>query len=160
MPGPYMWDENADFVLSAYTTNLIAKINAGTTSRNILVESNDLPSEGQLVFDFGTEKQEGPVRYFYKPSDATIAIDPAYVFKYTHESGSATTMINRRGGIQFKGDGSERAAYITDPSAAREVLQELMEDVKSVGIFLNFMVRYPKSYYGTVDVYRSGNDPG
>jgi len=161
MPGPYMWDENADFVLSSYTANLISQINAGTTNRNILVEPNDIPEEeGRLIFDFGTERQEGPVRYFYKPSISAIAIDPAYVFKFTHEIGSAVTRINRRGGIQFKGDGSERAPYITDPSAAREVLEELMQEIKSVGVFLNFMVRFSKTYYGTVDTYRSGVDPG
>lgn len=161
MLGPYIWSEDTDFVLSSYTTNITSEINAGTTSRNILVEENDLPSEeGQLIFDFGTEKQEGPVRYFYKPSDYTIAIDPAYVFKFNHEVGSAVTKINRKGGIQFKGDGSERSPYITDPSAAREVLSELMEDIKSVGVFLNFIVRFPELFYGTVDVYRSGIDPG
>ena len=64
-------------------------------------------------------------------------------------------MIRRRGGIQFGGLGTERAPYITDPAAAREVLQELMEEIKSVGIFLNFLVRYPTQYYATVDVYRS-----
>ena len=38
--------------------------------------------------------------------------------------------------------------------------QELMQDIKSIGVFLNFMVRYPTFYYGTVDTYRSGVDPG
>ena len=156
MPGPYLWDKKTDFLLSSYTTNLITEINAGTTNRNVIVEENDLPSEeGQIVFDFGTERQEGPIRYFYKPSSQSIAIDPAYVFKFTHDVGSAVTKINKKGGIQFKGDGTERAPYITDPAAAREILKELMEQVKSIGIFLNFMVRYPELYYGTVDVYRS-----
>jgi len=124
-----------------------------------LVESNDIPNEeGKLIFDFGTEKEEGPIRYFYKPSDSTIAIDPAYVFKFSHNIGSAVTRINKKGGIQFKGDGSERAPYITDPSAAREVLKELMESIKSIGVFLNFMIRYPELYYGTVDTYRSAKD--
>lgn len=159
--GPYMWDENADFVLSSLTTNLNLEIKAGTTKRNIEVNPNDIPNEtGRLIFDFGTEKQEGPVRYFYKPNSTSIAIDPSYVFKYTHNIGSAVTMIRRRGGIQFDGVGGEYGAYITDPAAAREVLQELMQEVKSVGIFINFLVRYPEFYYATIDTYRSGIDPG
>ena len=159
--GPYMWDEDADFVLSSLTSNLTTEIKAGTTKRNIEVDPNDIPSEqGRLIFDFGTEKQEGPVRYFYKPSDTAIAIDPSYVFKFTHDTGSAVTMIRRRGGIQFDGFGKEYGAYITDPAAAREVLQELMQEVKSVGIFINFLVRYPEFYYATIDTYRSGIDPG
>lgn len=159
--GPYLWSDDSDFVLSSLTTNLIAPIKAGLTQKNIQVQANDIPSaEGQLIFDFGTENQEGPVRYFYKPSSSTIAVDPSYVFKKNHSAGSAVTMIRRRGAIRFQGLGAERAAYITDPAAAREVLKELMQRVKSVGIFLNFLIRYPVQYYSTVDVYSSGIDPG
>lgn len=159
--GPYLWDENADFVLSSLTADLTSEIKAGTTQRNIQVTTNDIPSEqGRLIFDFGTEKQEGPVRYFFKPSDSSLALDPSYVFQYTHDVGSSVTMIRRRGGVQFDGFGSEHAPYITDPAAAREVLQDLMEELKSVGIFINFLVKYPEFFYATIDVYRSGVDPG
>lgn len=159
--GPYMWDENSDFVLSSLTTNLTSEVQAGVTQRNVQVEPNDIPDqEGRLIFDFGTERQEGPVRYFFKPNSTSLAIDPSYVFKFTHDIGSAVTMIRRRGGIRFSGLGTEYGAYITDPAAAREVLQELMQEVKSVGIFINFLIRYPQFYYATIDVYRSGVDPG
>lgn len=159
--GPYVWDENAEFVLSSNVAELTSEIKIGTTQRSIEVNPNDIPSEeGMLIFDFGTERQEGPVRFFYKPNENSIAIDPSYVFEHTHAVGSAVTMIRRRGGISFSGTGSERAPYITDPAAAREVLQELMEEVKSVGIFIDFIIRYPVFYYATIDTYRSGIDPG
>ena len=158
--GPYLWDVNADFVLSSLTADLTTEIKAGTTKRNIAVTTNDIPNtECKIMFDFGTEKQEGPVRCFYKPNSTSLAIDPSYVFKFTHDVTSAVTMIRRRGGIQFGGVGAEYAGYITDPAAARIVLQELMQEVKSVGIFINFLIRYPALYYGTIDVYKSGIDP-
>jgi hypothetical protein len=160
-PGPYLWSDTSDFVLSSLTTNLVAPIKAGLTQKNIQVEVNDIPNaEGQLIFDFGTENQEGPIRYFSKPSSSTIAIDPSYVFEKNHAAGSSVTMIRRRGAIRFQGLGAEYAPYITDPTAAREVLKELMQQVKSVGIFLNFVIRYPAQYYSTIDVYSSGSDPG
>lgn len=159
-PGPYMWDEQAPYVLSSLTTQLTTAIQAGTTARGIAVQANDIPNEeGQLIFSFGTEQEEGPIRYFFKPSDTSISIDPAYIFQYNHSIGSAVTMIRRRGGIQFGGLGAERAPYITDPAVAREVLNELMEEIKSVGVFLRFLIRYPEQYYATLDVYRSGVDP-
>jgi len=159
--GPYVWDQNSDFVLSSLTASLISNIKAGSTQKNIQLTPNDIPNEqGQLIFDFGTERQEGPVRYLFKPSSSALALDPSYVFKNNHDIGSSVTMIRRRGGVDFDGFGSERAPYITDPSAARETLKELVEQVKSVGIFVNFLVRYPIQYYATIDVYRSGIDPG
>lgn len=161
LKGPYLWDENSDFVLSSLTANLSAEIKAGTTQRNIQVTGNDIPNEqGRLIFDFGTEKQEGPVRYFFKPSSSSLALDPSYVFQHTHDVGSSVTMIRRQGGIRFSGFGTEVAPYITDPAAAREVLEELMQELKSVGIFINFLVRYPEFFYATIDTYRSGVDPG
>ena len=159
--GPYLWNVDADFVLSSLTANLTSNIKAGTTQRNIQVTTNDIPDEqGQLIFDFGTNRQEGPVRYFYKPNDTSLALDPSYVFKNKHDVGSSVTMIRRRGGIQFDGFGSEHSPYITDPAAAREVLQDLMQELKSVGVFINFLIRYPKYFYATIDTYRSGIDPG
>ncbi len=161
LTGPYLWDVNSDFVLSSLTANLTAEIKAGTTQRSIQVTTNDIPNEqGRLIFDFGTEKQEGPVRYFFKPSDSSLALDPSHVFQFTHDIGSSVTMIRRRGGIEFDGLGSEFAPYITDPAAARIVLQELMQELKSVGIFINFLVRFPEFFYATIDVYKSGVDPG
>ena len=60
----------------------------------------------------------------------------------------------------MSGIGSEYALYITDPSAVRPVLLELIQKVKSAGIFLNFIVRYPEQFYATLDVYNIGIDPG
>lgn len=159
-PGPYLWDTNADFVLSGLTASLTSQIKAGATSRNISVTANDIPNtECKIIFDFGTSKQEGPVRCFYKPNSTSLAIDPSYVFEFTHDVNSSVTMIRRRGGIQFSGSGSEYAGYITDPAAARVVLEQLMQDVKSVGIFINFLIRYPELRYATIDVYKSGITP-
>lgn len=158
--GPYMWDTNAAFVLSSLTTNLTASIKAGDTARGIEVNPNDILNEqGYLVFDFGTENQEGPIRYFFKPNSNTIAIDPSHVFQKNHDAGSSVTMIRRRGAHILSGAGSEFPAYVTDTSAARKVLFDLMQQVKSVGIFINFLVRFPEQLYATLDVYESGTDP-
>jgi hypothetical protein len=58
----------------------------------------------------------------------------------------------------MSGLGLEVAPYLTDPSIARTVLQQLMLQVKSVGIFVDFLIRYPQQLYATLDVYRSGDD--
>lgn len=158
--GPFVWDPNAAFVLSSLTTTLTKSIQAGNTSRTIEVLPNDIiNAEGRLIFDFGTENQEGPIRYFFKPNSNVIAIDPSYVFKRNHAIGSSVTMIRRTGAHQLSGFGDEYAPYITDPSVAREILQNLMKEVKSVGFFINFLVRFPQQLYATIDVYRSGVDP-
>lgn len=159
--GPYIWDEEAAFVLSSKTGQIGEEIKAGQIKKTLQLGSNTIPAEaGEVIFDFGTENQEGPVRYLFKPSDGTIAMDPAYIFQKDHASGSGITMINRRGPHTLSGNGAEYAPYITDTAVAREILQELILEAKSVGIFVDFLIRYPEQLYATLDVYRSGIDPG
>ena len=157
--GPYIWDQTAAFVLSSLTSTINQELKAGNTVKTLPIATpNNIPDEeGFVIFDFGTERQEGPVRYFYKPTDGTMQMDPSYVFRNNHDVGSAITAIRRRGAHIMSGLGTEYAPYLTDPSVAREILQELMLQVKSVGIFINFLVRYPEQIYAHSDIYRSCN---
>lgn len=159
--GTYIWDQAAQFVLSSNTAEIQDAIQAGKIVRLLNTTSNQIPADGGfLIFDYGRNNQEGPVRYLYKPTDNTIAIDPSYTFKHSHTVGSPIVAISRKGPHQMSGKATEYPAYITDPSEARFILQELIRSVKSAGIFVNFLVRYPEQLYATLDVYQSGIDPG
>jgi len=157
--GPYIWSLSAPFVISSLTSTIQAEIKAGNNVRVISIASpNNIANEESFaIFDFGTEFQEGPVRILFKPTDNSIQLDPAYIFKQNHEIGSSITVIRKRGAIVMSGLGKEYSAYITDPGIAREVLQDLLRRVKSVGIFIEFLVRFPQQLYSFTDVYRSGN---
>jgi hypothetical protein len=158
--GSYIWDQAAAFVLSSNTAEVNDAIQAGKIIRLLNTTANDIsPDGGFIIFDYGRDNQEGPVRYLYKPTNNTIAIDPSYTFKHSHPAGSPIVAINRKGPHQMSGRASEYPAYITDPSEARFILQELIKSVKSAGIFVNFLVRYPEQLYATLDVYQSGVDP-
>jgi hypothetical protein len=158
--GPYVWDLNAAFVLSSLTGDLTQIIHAGQSLKIINIGANNLDaSGGQLIFDFGTSFQEGPVRYLFKPSANTIAVDPAYVFENDHAPGSAVTAIRTKGPHAMSGTGTEFAPYVTDPTVARTILEGLILDVKSAGIFVEFLIRYPEQLYGTLDVYNQQGLP-
>lgn len=159
--GSYMWDKGAPFVLSSKKGTISDNIQAGKIVRLLNIGPNDIPKEGgYIVFNYGLNNQEGPVRYLYKPTDNTIALDPSYTFKNNHSVGSSIVLINRKGPHKISNKALEYPLYVTDPSEARTVLQELIRSVKSAGIFVNFLVRYPEQLYATLDVYNSGIDPG
>lgn len=159
--GSYIWDQGASFVLSSKIADSNQAIQAGKIVRLLSVSSNDMPADGgYVIFNYGKSNQEGPIRYLYKPTNTTLAIDPSYTFKYSHSTGSSIVAINRKGPHKMSGKANEYPAYITDPSEARFILQDLIRSVKSAGIFVNFLVRYPEQLYATLDVYSSGNDPG
>lgn len=158
--GPYMWSATAPYVISSLTSKIQANIKAGNNVRSIeILAGNNIPdAEGFVIFDFGTEREEGPVRYLYKPTSSSLQLDPAYIFKNNHDVSSSITVIRRRGAHVMSGLGKEYPLYITDPAIARETLQDLIKKVKSVGIFIDFLVRYPEQLYAALDVYKSDNE--
>ena len=160
--GPYIWDTNAPFVLSSLTAELDSSIQAGNALRSLqIVAPNSIPdAEGYLIFDLGTDQEEGPVKYLSRLNDGLLEIDSSYVFKKNHAIGAPIIMIRRKGAHIMSGLGTELALYLTNPILVRQILQDLIVQVKSVGIFLNFMVRAPNQSYATLDVYSTGVDPG
>jgi hypothetical protein len=158
--GPYIWDSGASFVISSMTAQIQEQIFAGNNVRtlNVNAGNNILDEEGFVIFDFGTENEEGPVRMLYKPTDNSVQLDPSYVFQFNHSVNSSITVIRRRGAHILDGLGGEYAPYITDPATARTILQDLIREVKSVGIFLEYIIRYPENLYGVLDIYRSGDE--
>lgn len=159
--GSYTWDLTAPFVLSSAKATTTQEVNSGRVVRLLDLGPNDIPeTPGFVIFNYGQNNQEGPIRYLYKPTNTTIAIDPSYVFLKTHDVGSTITAIRTKGPHAMSTRGDEYPPYITDPSEARIILQELIKSVKSAGIFVNFLVHYPEQLYSTLDVYNSGEDPG
>ena len=159
--GSYIWDLAAPFVLSHKTSQTQDSIQSGKIVRLLNIGPNELPKDGGLIiFNYGRNNQEGPVRYMYKPAPNVLALDPSYTFKHSHPVGSPITAISRYGAHVMSGRANEYPAYITDPSEAREILQDLIRSVKSAGIFIEFIIRFPEQLYATIDVYKSGIDPG
>lgn len=152
--GPYAWDTRAPYLLSHKTAKINTVIKSGSIVRLLDISNNEIPAEsGFLIFDYGKENQEGPVRYLYKPTDNIIALDPSYIFTKNHAVGGAIVALNRKGAHVLKGDAAEYSPYLTDPAEAREILKTLIKSVKSAGIFINFLIRYPEQLYGMFDVY-------
>lgn len=152
--GPYVWDPNAAFVLSADSATVTDEILAGRIVKLLAVSTNSIPDEqGYLIFDYGLNTQEGPVKYLYKATSDIIALDPSYTFQQNHEAGCSVIAVSHKGPHTLDGAGSEYSAYVTDPSDARLILEDLITSVASAGIFIDFIIRYPVQLYGTLTVY-------
>lgn len=154
--GSYLWDLAASYVLSANTATVSDNIIAGKMLKLINIGPNTITDQsGFVIFDYGQDTQEGPVRYLYKPTETILAIDPSYIFKKSHSVGSSIVEISHKGPHTPDTLGGEYAPYITDPAIARITLENLIKSVASAGIFVNFLIRYPKQLYAFLDVYNS-----
>ncbi len=152
--GPYVWQADAPFTLSADTSTITTGIVAGKSYKFLTLSSNDIPAgPGYLVFDYGQNNQEGPVKYLYKIAENIVALDPSFTFQQFHSVGTSVIAVSKMGPHTLTGLGSEYPPYITNPSDARKQLQDLINSVASAGIFIDFIIRYPNQLYGTLSVY-------
>lgn len=152
--GPYIWQLNVPFTLSADISTITTDIVAGKTYKLLTLGNNDIPDgPGYLVFDFGKNNQEGPVKYLYKAADSIIAVDTSYTFQQFHSSGASVVAVSKFGPHIPTGQGNEYPPYVTNPPDARKLLQDLIVSVASAGIFIDFIIRYPVQLYGTINVY-------
>lgn len=152
--GSYLWDLSAPFVLSKNTATLQTAIQAGQTVPLLPLSTNTIPADGgYIVFDYGLNTQEGPVKYLYAPNNTTLVIDPSYIFQHNHGIGSGVTSLNNLGPHIMSGLGTEYPPYITNPSDVRVTLEGLIRSVVSAGIFIEFLVRYPDQLYSVLPTY-------
>jgi hypothetical protein len=159
--GAYLWDQSAPFVLSSCVGVTDEQIKAGSIKKTLQLGSNDISVEsGYVIFEYGTSDQEGPIKYLFKTSGQVLALDPTYTFQKNHAVGCNLIMLRHFGPHKISVTGAEYATYVTDPLVVRDNLEQMILSVKSVGFYVDFLVRYPHQLFATIDVYRSGVDPG
>lgn len=113
---------------------------------------------GVLMIGFGTEVQEGPIRYRGVPNSNTILIDPSYVFRNDHSSGETINIISQQMPYVPRKSGVDLAIYFTSPAGAREIVQGILDSLKAAGIVIHFLILAPKYRYILDNPYLSDDD--
>jgi hypothetical protein len=152
--GPYVWNLSAPFVLSDNVAATTGAIQAGQIVPLLSLTTNTIPAAGgYVVFDYGLNTQEGPIKYLYAPNTSTLVLDPSYIFQFNHVAGASVTSIDNKGPHLMSGLGTEYPPYITNPSDVRVTLEALIQSVASSGIFIDFLIRYPIQLYSVLPTY-------
>jgi hypothetical protein len=97
---------------------------------------------GYLTLEFGTSNEEGPIRYFSKPSDSTLMLDPSYTFRKNHVNPEAT-LLGQIAPYKPAIDGSDYATYSTGTVQGRIAAESISRQIIASGIFLNIIIVYP-----------------
>jgi hypothetical protein len=165
--GPYSFEDSKPFTIGGEECNTTQTIDSNSNLVIGVDDSSDIPDEiGNLVFAFGTEKEEGPVPYIARPSSNTLMINPSYKFKNTHSSGTNISLIAQNYVYDVKTNGLDYAFYLTDVVSGRIYAEDLIKLVTATGIRLIITVLYPGDIglgkAGTVNsekYYIFGSDP-
>ncbi len=142
--GPYLFDITQPFTVSHVGTSLNQDLD-GTLPRVITVtDATQFPDEqGNIIFGYGTQDQEGPVPYIARPSATTLLISPAYNIKKFHPLGTDVALISTKAAPDISRDGFDYPFYITDVVSGRLYAQDLINSVAASGINIVFTILYP-----------------
>ena len=142
--GPYIWDESKAFIIGQEEANTTQIVDS-TTSRVVEVDdSSAIPDDvGNLIFGFGTSKEEGPVPYIARPSSNTLLIDPSYQFKQIHTIGTNISLVAQNYPYDVAKDATDYPFYATDIVSGRIFAEELINLVAATGINVVITILYP-----------------
>lgn len=131
---------------------------AGAVGKDIQVTgASQFPSTpGYIVFNYGREDQEGPVKYIARPNPTTLFLDPSYSFKKTQLQGSTVNLVSSLNATVPRADGSDYAAFITDTFTARESLKALIKEAAAASIAIRFILILPENVYNAYSLYETG----
>lgn len=144
--GSFIFDpDNTTFNITRLRTTLNQSITAGEILPQIVVsDASQIPDEpGVLIFNFGGENQEQPVKYLSRPNNSTLLIDPTHTFSKNHQSGELINVIIQEPPSPNK-DGSDYAVYIVGVEEAREKIQDLVREIKAAGVVVRFLIEFPE----------------
>jgi hypothetical protein len=161
--GSFIFSPNGQtntFTISKQHCLLQQTISKGQIYTSLAVDNNSsfLQPSGDLIFGFGTDQQEGPVKYRGIPNHNTILIDPGYIFKFDHAVNASLNVITERQPYTPLKSGKDLAVYLTSPSGARAVVQTILSSLAAAGIIVKFQILAPTYKYIVDNPYITSDD--
>jgi hypothetical protein len=105
--------------------------------------TNFTSNGGDVIFNYGTSEQEGPIRYL-AVAGSQIVIDPAYNFKFSHKTGATIRQVKQLRPFNPLPNGLTFQPFLTGTSNARNSFFEILKTVVSAGVFVLEDVLYPE----------------
>lgn len=154
--GSFIYSPNTPYVVTGTQTTTQDTINAGDVLTKLtVVDASEFPEEpGFLIFDWGLNGQEQPVKYIGRPNDRTLLLDPSHVFTKDHPIGSDVNLLDPDlEAFSIRKNGDDLAFYLPSPSDARVVVQNLLAKLAAAGVIVNFVILLPEYKYIKTNPY-------
>ena len=163
--GSFLFDaagSQQSFTVSGQAAKTEEVIQKGNVYTKLTVDDtvSFLGQSGQLIFGWGTESQEQPVRFRGVPNSKTLLLDPSYIFQKDQPIGTTVNVLVDQKPLTPRRDGSDLAIYLTSPSDARLVVQRILASLAAAGIIVNFVILAPDFKYLVDNPYLEEDDAG
>ena len=143
-PGSFVPNPTQAFTVKSQRGVLGQTITAGQIVPTItMTDASGIPNApGLLVFGYGTTSQESLVKYFGRPNNTTLFIDPVYTFTKSHTSGETINVIVSPY-QKPRTNGADYSAYVVGVSAARILAQQIVASITAAGVVINWTIVGP-----------------
>lgn len=109
----------------------------------VMDDASSIPdAPGFLSFNYGRSGEESLIRYFGRPNNNTLLIDPAYAFSKNHSIGDVVNVIVKPYQTP-RTDGSDYSIYLVGVEAARILAQQIVESIVASGIVIRWIISTP-----------------
>lgn len=109
-----------------------------------MTDASSIPDQpGRLIFNFGRSGEEADIKYFGRPNNSTLLIDPAYTFQKNHSIGDVVNVISKPY-AKPSIEGDDFSVYLVGVTAARILAQRIVESVVAAGVVIRWQVAEPK----------------
>lgn len=148
-PSAYINDKRRPYSVTKSRGVLGQSIKSGQIAPHITMQdSSNVPdASGYLCFDFGFNNEEGPIKYFSRPNNSTLQLDPSYVFQRNHTIGETVNVVvppYQTPDI----NGYDYRPYLVGVTAARLLAQSIVQEVLAAGIVIRWIVVSPNTGIG------------
>lgn len=142
--GSFIPNPDQAFTLTKKRGKLNQAVNKGQIYTTIVMEdASDIPNEnGYLVFNFGRMNEESLIRYFGRPNNNTLLIDPAYEFLNDHSIGEIVNVVVKPY-LKPRINGNDYSVYVVGVEAARILAQKIVESIVASGVIIRWSVVDP-----------------
>jgi hypothetical protein len=148
-PSAYINDSRRAYSVTKDRGVLGQNLKSGQISPHVTMQdSSNIPdSTGYICFNFGFNNEEGPIKYFSRPNNSTLQLDPSYVFTKNHTIGETVNVVvppYQTPDI----NGYDYRPYLVGVTAARLLAQSIVQEVLAAGIVIRWIVVSPNTGIG------------
>ena len=143
-PGSFMPDATRAFTVTKQRGVLGQVITAGQQISTLtMLEASGIPDQpGFVGFNFGFPNQEVLIKYFGRPNNSTLLIDPGHIFANDHVIGSAVNVVLTPY-LKPRSSGDDYSVYLVGVEAARILAQRIVEAIAAAGVVIRWTIITP-----------------
>jgi hypothetical protein len=144
-PGSFVPDIRKTYTVTKQRGILGQSITAGNIYPTLTMQdASGIPDgSGRLIFSYGRGAEEVDIKYFGRPNNTTLLLDPSYTFLKNHSIGEVVNVIVKPYQEPAQ-DGTDLSVFLVGVEAARILAQQIVESVVAAGVVVRWIVLDPE----------------